>query len=517
MEETQIPKDVLVIGAGIGGLCAALALGRTGRKITLLERDAPPPASDPEAVFLDWNRRGVGHLRQSHAFLARLREIIRQDHPQLREELLTVGVRELTFEGMLSPMQKAKYKPQAEDDNFTLLTSRRTTLELVIRRYVERLENVNILSEHFVTKLLIDDDASAPLTVVGVEVDTASGKIELKAGVIIDASGKSGSGLEQLISQGAEIDEESESAGILYFTRHYRFRPGFIEPPREGNPPTNGDLGYLKFGVFPADNHCFSITICVPEIEYELRKSIVDPATWDRMIDHLPGLRVWADPERAEAASKVFGMGDLHSRWRNLVAGGKPSVIGYFPIGDTVIRTNPLYGRGCSFAAVAAYAVRDVLAQTSDPGAQMIAYQARLIAELRPYYVTMRTQDRGAIRRAEQALTPNYKPTLRGKILRSFIEDAIGPAVRYDVNLLREAMRAFHMFENPDLWLKRPRNFLRVLYFWARGKRRNAPAYPQKAGPGREDMLRALGLSHDADMIILANHRREAADKPIAA
>lgn len=503
-------EEVLVIGAGIGGLCAALALGPSDRRITLLERDAPPPTCDPETVFLDWKRRGVGHLRQSHAFLARLREIIRQDHPQLREELLSTGVRELTFEGMLSPMQKAKYKPEPEDESFTLLTSRRTTLEMVIRRYVERLENVNILSQHFVTKLLIADDLITPMTVIGVAADTPSGKVELKAKIVIDASGKGGNGLEQLISQGAAIDEETESAGILYFTRHYRFKAGFAEPPRQGNPPTNGDLGYLKFGVFPADNNCFSITVCVPEIEYELRKGIVSPVIWDGMIDHLPGLRVWADPQRAEATSKVFGMGDLHSRWRNLAHDGKPCVLGYFPIGDTLIRTNPLYGRGCSFAAVAAYAVRDVLSVSSNPETRIVAYQARLIRELRPYFLAMRTQDRSAIKRAQQALTPGYKPSLKAKILRSFIEDAIGPAVRYDVRLLREAIRAFHMLENPDLWLKRPRNFLRVLYFWARGKRRNAPAYPQKAGPGREEMLRALGLPHDADVIRLADHRRQA-------
>ena len=40
--------------------------------------------------------------------------------------------------------------------------------------------------------------------------------------------------------------------------------------------------------VFPADNGCFSVTMCVPEIEYELRKAIVRPETWDRMVDSLP-------------------------------------------------------------------------------------------------------------------------------------------------------------------------------------------------------------------------------------
>ena len=36
-------ERVAVIGAGIGGLCTALALAPTGREITLFERDPPPP------------------------------------------------------------------------------------------------------------------------------------------------------------------------------------------------------------------------------------------------------------------------------------------------------------------------------------------------------------------------------------------------------------------------------------------------------------------------------------------
>ena len=37
-------EEVVVIGAGIAGLCTALALGPTGRSVTLLERDGPPPS-----------------------------------------------------------------------------------------------------------------------------------------------------------------------------------------------------------------------------------------------------------------------------------------------------------------------------------------------------------------------------------------------------------------------------------------------------------------------------------------
>jgi 2-polyprenyl-6-methoxyphenol hydroxylase-like FAD-dependent oxidoreductase len=35
--------DVVIVGAGIGGAALALALGRSGRRVALVEREATPP------------------------------------------------------------------------------------------------------------------------------------------------------------------------------------------------------------------------------------------------------------------------------------------------------------------------------------------------------------------------------------------------------------------------------------------------------------------------------------------
>ncbi|KCZ87926.1 NAD(P)/FAD-dependent oxidoreductase [Hyphomonas johnsonii] len=493
-------ETVIIVGAGIGGLCTALTLAQTGRSITILERDAPPPSDDPDTVFEEWRHTGVGQLRQSHAFLARLRTMLTRDHPRLLEDLLNLGVREIPFESMLTQAQLESYQPVPNDAELTIITSRRTTLELAMRRYVEALPNVAIKSGFLVRRLVTKKAEDGIVDVLGVSGKFDDDDETLVADIVVDSSGKSGFLIDQIKEECIHFKEEQESSGILYFTRHYRLKPGMEEPPRLGNPPATGDLGFLKFGVFPGDNGCFSITIAVPEVEMELRKAILDPDLFHNLTLLMPGLAPWTNAERSVPVGRVHGMGDLISRWRDVVVDNKPATRGYFALGDTLIRTNPLYGRGCSFAAASAQLLRKALAESTDPAARALTYHKLLHAELRPYYINQRTQDRGAIKRARQALTPGYRKRFRSKLIESFFEDGVAIAVRNDIDLLRDAMRGFHMLEHPNKWLGSPRNLTKVIYYWLRGKKRNAAAYPPKPGPERTEMMKALSLNFQADI-----------------
>ena len=85
--------------------------------------------------------------------------------------------------------------------------------------------------------------------------------------------------------------------------------------------------------------------------------------------------------------------------------------------------------------------------------------------------------------------------------MKSFLEDGVNIAIRSDPNLLREALRGFHMLEHPSAWLKRPDNLAKVLRYWVTTRDKKADAYPSRPGPGRVEMFQALGISPEADMI----------------
>ena len=485
-----MPDRIVVVGAGIAGLGAAMALARSDREIVVVDRDPPPPAN-VETAFDTWERKGVTQLRHSHVFLGCLVTLIRDRHPRLHDMLHKAGARELDLEASLPASLRDSYVAADGDQDLAFLFSRRTTLEHTIRAYVETLPGVRFLTSTIVRDLILEKTTPIP-SVKGIRIERDGGAPEdLAATVVVDAGGRTSILVDRLREHGIAIDEEKSPAGILYFTRHFRLREGQCEPPRDLIPGA-GDLGYIKYGVFAADNRHFSITLAVPEIESELRVATLNPATFDAICNRIPGMARWIEPTRAEPVTKVFGMGNLHNVWRHFVKAGEPVVLDYFAVGDSALRTNPLYGRGCSSAVLHAHILGDVVNATADPRERAIALDKRTRKELRPFWDALMKQDLSSIRRAKNEQNPAYKPRLKARLIKSFAEDAVGPATRSDLGVFRAIMRGFHMLAMPTAWLTQPLVVLRVLATWAMPKSKKL--YPPKLGPDRKEMLESLGL-----------------------
>jgi 2-polyprenyl-6-methoxyphenol hydroxylase-like FAD-dependent oxidoreductase len=487
-------EHILVAGAGIAGLGAALALNGT-RRVTILDRDPAPPEASAEQAFYTWERKGATQLRHSHAFLGRLTALIRDRYPDLMAELLAEGTRLFGYADALVPPLLEQYAPAKGDEDLTLLFSRRTTLELVMRRYAARLPGVSFVTNAGVRGLIARRE-NGKLIVEGLKVEQDGVGQDMLADVVVDATGRNTAFPDWLRKEGVEIREEESPCGILYFTRHYRLRDGQDEPPRDGT-PGGGDLGYIKFGVFIADNRHFSVTLATPEIETEMRMAVLKPEIFDAACMALPGAARWVNPERAEPVSQVFAMGNLQNVWRHALKDGEPQALRFFAIGDAAVRTNPLYGRGCSSGVVEAHILRDALDASADAGERARLYERDIRKVIRPYFDSMVRLDLQAIRRAEHERDPDYKPGWRARLMKSFADDGLIAASRGDLEVSRAMTRVFHMLDEPTAFLKRPAIVARILKVWAMPKKTKQARgfYPPSFGPERKEMFARLGLA----------------------
>src|SRR2546426_1627025 len=115
--------------------------------------------------------------------------------------------------------------------------------------------------------------------------------------------------------------------------------------------------------------------------------------------ERLPATAAWVSAERAEPlGDAVHGFGMMDCYWRSMVVDGEAQVGGFFLLGDTAVRSNPKFGRGCTWATVAAHRLADVLLDTQDPPERVLRYQRALESEFRADWRTMLAHDR-SIRR----------------------------------------------------------------------------------------------------------------------
>jgi 2-polyprenyl-6-methoxyphenol hydroxylase-like FAD-dependent oxidoreductase len=465
--------DVLVIGAGVAGLGTALALSRDGHAVTVLERDATPMPSQVDDAFW-WDRRGAPQVRHSHMFLARLRNLLRDGYPDVREALLEAGATELTIAEMTPDGMDPT--PMPGDEDLAMLACRRTTFEWVLRTKVLEQDHVTFRDGIVVEGLLTDGGR-----VVGVR--TADGE-ELRADVVVAANGRRSEFPRWVREAGlGEIEEVTEDTGIVYWSRFYKLLPGAVEPKQEG--PIGGDLGYMKFAVFPGDNDTFSITLATNN-EDEVFRGLGKEDLFDQVVQHLVPTAPWVDPAVAEPITGVHPMAKLLNRVRHVVKEGTPIAPGLHAVGDAAVCTNPLYGRGCSLAFVHADLLRDALrTHPDDPVAQAMALHEGTERELLPWYVASVVADA----RNRRIATGESKP--EDELFGTILKDVM-PAMRTDPVLFRAFIRMFNLLAAPESLMSDPELIGRVMDLY---QRKDEFEQPDPLGPTRDEMLSALGLA----------------------
>lgn len=477
---------IVVVGGGVSGLACALKLGRQGHQVTVLERDPTPMPATPDEAF-GWDRRGAPQVRHSHAFLARLRNLLREHEPDVLAALFEAGATEMRFGDDLPPTI-TNFEREPGDDELVMLACRRTTFEWVLRRIALDEGNVTFRVGTAATGLVATP--GSPPVVTGVRLDDDA---ELTADLVVVAAGRRSVLPEWLAALGVdEVPEEVEDTGIVYTSRFYRLRDGAEYPPRTG--PIGGDLGYVKYGVFVGDNRTFSVTLATPSADDELRRRLTDPDAFDEAARSLVATAPWLDGRAEPITDGVHVMAGLLNRWREYVVDGAPLALGVVAIGDAAVCTNPLYGRGCTTGYWAAHLLADAVARHgTDVRAVALDYDVALRAEILPWYRSGVAQDAEARRVAAALLAgedPDGDTSDPRTMMRAVFRDGLLPAIRTDAVVLRAFFRNLNLLTPPDSLMTDPEVSARVLAVW-QDKDRRPPAEP--LGPAnRAEFLSVL-------------------------
>ncbi len=379
----DVSERVIIVGGGVGGLTAALGYARAGHQVDVLERDPLPDVTDAEAAFAA-ERRGAPQVHQTHGFLARLVVELRDRFPDVLEQLLAAGC-------VTMPTTAQLGDPRPGDEDLRVLVVRRTTLEWVLRRAVTDQPGVTVHTGAAVQRLLGSPAShDGPARITGVV--TEDGR-EWTADIVVAATGRRGPVGRWLEELGAEVPETIHESGLMYLSRWYRFAEG-VEV--ELDPKLGGDLGFVKYLAVPGDGGTLSITLAVRTDDAELRSALSDDDAFEHACRILPGPDRFVGRYDLTPLGGVRPMSGLLNRIRRFVdADGAPTVLGFHAIGDSHTCTNPLYGRGCSLAAVQAICLVDATAaHPGDAAGRATAYEQAAAREVEPWFEISVQMDR---------------------------------------------------------------------------------------------------------------------------
>ncbi|MFI6689983.1 NAD(P)/FAD-dependent oxidoreductase [Streptomyces sp. NPDC050485] len=347
----------IVAGGSIAGLACALALSRTGYRVLVLERAAPPPDGPLARAAARWQRPTVPQGVHSHTLTSLGVRVLRERAPGLLAAARAAGAPILDMTAAL-PADATDSAREPADDELVALGCRRATLELLLHRHLRALPGVTIRHDTVVAGLELDPDRRRVRAAV-----THTGD-RIRADLVIDATGRRALSRTWLDDAGIpRTPDRTSPSGLVSHTRHYRLKARELPTPLNRGNSVGGIWDHYAGVLHPGDHHTFAIALGTLPGDRAL-SALRTPAGFTAAATATPGLAPWLAPEASEPITPVHV---ITSPPNALYGTASPRqehpVAGLFPVGDAACVTNPLFGRGMSLALEHAFRLADVLAE----------------------------------------------------------------------------------------------------------------------------------------------------------
>ena len=426
-------QRIIVLGGGIGGMAAAIALVRRGRAVTVIERDPPPdPELDP---FMAWKRRGVPQFRLPHGFSARARNLLAAHAPDVLERLRAGGVEEINLFKRLIPEEL--WEPA--DDTFTNIWARRPVFELALRLTAQAEPGVEFLCPAVANGVTVDRPPAGPPRVTGVRL--ADGR-EVEAGLVLDCGGQRSPVPRWLAANQVHVPVDVQDCETVYYSRYFRFTPD-CALSRASVATLRGEFPGGSFIGFPGDDDTFAFALeCHPDQQDARRLRHVDE--WEATARSIEAVAPWVDPANGTPLDGVQVMAGNRNIRRRYVVDGRPAVQGLLPVGDSLCSTNPAYGWGSAMALTYAFVAAQVIDRHSpDLVTMVLAYEDAVGGEADAVYREAAAMDRARIYRITGQDIPEQD---RAEMERQdLIAEGLAGGVLHDIDLGRAFCRRVNL------------------------------------------------------------------------
>lgn len=334
----------VVIGAGLGGLLAVVALSRTVDRVTVVDSDRLPHGPV-------W-RRGVPQARQNHMLAGGGVAAIDQLLPGTSVRLLAAGAHRLKMADQILTLSSEGWFRRFDEPAHFIACSR-SLIDHVIRERVRADPCVELLESTRVVGLTGDADR-----VTGVLTESAEGPRTLQADLVVDSSGSRSGAVRWLTAIGVPaVAEEFLDPGLAYASRileaspkAVKDLPGVLIQPRSHTGRPGRGAAFM-----PQEDGRWIVNLIgtqggrppTAEEGFEaFARSMPHPIIAEIMATGTP-------------VDEIRGAHGLGNRRRYFERVKLPE--GFVAIGDSVAVISPNYATGMSVAAQSALALRTQL------------------------------------------------------------------------------------------------------------------------------------------------------------
>jgi 2-polyprenyl-6-methoxyphenol hydroxylase-like FAD-dependent oxidoreductase len=339
-------KHVVVIGGGIGGLCAARVLSDHFETVTLVERDELPEGAA--------HRKGVPQSRHPHGLLDRGRRELSALFPGLDDSLRARGGLDMDAGLELATLNPDGWAKRRHTGHQMLFASR-LLIESAIRDRIKKIPRIKLVEGTEVAALLFTAGDTSRVTGVETRKISDGSQSRLEADLVVDCSGRSSRASDWLKRLGyPEVETEVVDAEAGYSTCWYQ------APPKDRRPASWWWKGiFLNPSAKPRREEDYYVALILP---IEGDRFLLTLASWGGRTlpaDHESLAALCGrlrSPIVAEALaiskpiSAIFHRKGMQNIWKHFERWRGPA--GFVAMADAVCAFNPVYAQGMTSASV---------------------------------------------------------------------------------------------------------------------------------------------------------------------